>query len=212
MKALLEGLRALGAARLAAMGAVALGMLGMLALMVLHGGTEPMALLYGDLDLRDSAQVVDQLGRQHIPYRVTANGSQILVATDQVADARLALAKVGLPAGGSVGYEIFDRSDGLAATEFQQQINETRALEGEIARTIGVMRGVRAVRVHLVLPRREPFARDRQDAQASVMLTMAGVGRLDREGIQAILNLGAGLAAPEHRHRRFTRRPAGARW
>jgi flagellar M-ring protein FliF len=189
MKALLEGLRALGAARLAAMGAVALGMLGMLALMVLHGGTEPMALLYGDLDLRDSAQVVDQLGRQHIPYRLGANGSQILVAADQVADARLALAKVGLPAGGSVGYEIFDRSDGLAATEFQQQINETRALEGEIARTIGVMQGVRAVRVHLVLPRREPFAQDRQDAQASVMLTMAGVARLDREGIQAILNL-----------------------
>ena len=189
MKALVEGLRALGAARLAAMGAVALGMLGMLALMVLHGGTEPMALLYGDLDLRDSAQVVDQLSRQHIPYRVTANGSQVLVAADQVADARLALAKVGLPAGGSVGYEIFDRSDGLAATEFQQQINETRALEGEIARTIGVMQGVRAVRVHLVLPRREPFAQDRQEAQASVMLTMAGVGRLDREGIQAILNL-----------------------
>ena len=189
MKALVEGLRALGPARLAAMGAVALGMLGMLALMVLHGGTEPTALLYGDLDLRDSAQVVDQLQRQHIPYRVTANGSQILVAADQVADARLSLAKAGLPAGGSVGYEIFDRSDGLAATEFQQQINETRALEGEIARTIGVMQGVRAVRVHLVLPRREPFARDQQDAQASVMLTMTGVARLDREGIQAVVNL-----------------------
>ena len=93
------------------------------------------------------------------------------------------------PSGGSVGYEIFDRSDGLVATEFQQKINETRALEGEIARTIRAMQGIRGVRVHLVLPRREPFARDRQDAQASVMLTMAGVGRLDREGIQAILNL-----------------------
>ena len=108
---------------------------------------------------------------------------------EQVAEARLALAREGLPAGGSVGYEIFDRSDGLAATEFQQKINETRALEGEIARTIRAMHGIRGVRVHLVLPRREPFARDRQDAQASVMLTMAGVGRLDREGIQAILNL-----------------------
>ena len=84
MKALAEGLRALGAARLAAMGAVALGMLGMLALMVLRGGTEPMALLYGDLDLRDSSQVVDQLARQHIPYRIGANGSQILVPADQV--------------------------------------------------------------------------------------------------------------------------------
>ena len=189
MKALVEGLRALGPARLAAMGAVALGMLVMLALMALRGGTEPMALLYGDLDLRDSSQVVDQLARRHIAYRIAGNGSQILVPAESVAEARLALAREGLPAGGSVGYEIFDRSDGLAATEFQQKINETRALEGEIARTIRAMQGIRGVRVHLVLPRREPFARDRQDAQASVMLTMAGVGRLDREGIQAILNL-----------------------
>jgi flagellar M-ring protein FliF len=189
MKALLEGLRALGPARLAAMGAVALGMLGMLALMVLHGGTQPMALLYGDLDLRDSAQVVDQLARRHIQYRIAGNGAQVLVPADQIAEARLDLAREGLPAGGSIGYEIFDRSDGIAATEFQQKINETRALEGEIARTIRAVRGIRAARVHLVLPRREPFARDRQDAQASVMLTMAGAGRLDNQSIQAILNL-----------------------
>lgn len=189
MKALVEGLRALGPARLAAMGAVALGMLGMLALMVLRGGTEPMALLYGDLDLHDSSQVVDQLTRQHFQYRIAGNGSQILVPADQVAQARLALAHEGLPTGGSVGYEIFDRSDGLAATEFQQKINETRALEGEIARTIRAMQGIRAVRVHLVLPHREPFARDQLDAQASVMLTMAGAALLDREGVQAILNL-----------------------
>jgi flagellar M-ring protein FliF len=189
MKTLIDGLRALGPARLAAMGAVALGMLGMLALMVLRGSSEQMALLYGDLDLRDSAQMADQLTRRHIPYRIAVNGTQILVAADQVPDARLALAKEGLPASGSVGYEIFDRGDGLAATEFQQKINETRALEGEIARTLRAMQGVRGVRVHLVLPRREPFARDRQEAQASVMLTTAGVGRLDREGVQAILNL-----------------------
>jgi len=102
MKALLEGLRALGPARLAAMGAVGLGMLGMLALMVLHGGTQPMALLYGDLDLRDSAQVVDQLARRHIQYRIAGNGSQVLVPSDQVAEARLDLAREGLPAGGSI--------------------------------------------------------------------------------------------------------------
>ncbi|HEX4172291.1 MAG TPA: flagellar basal-body MS-ring/collar protein FliF, partial [Acetobacteraceae bacterium] len=189
MKALLDGLRALGPVRLAAMGAVALGMLGILALMVLRGGTQPMALLYGDLDLRDSAQVVDQLARRHIQYRIAGNGSQVLVAADQVAEARLDLAREGLPAGGSIGYEIFDRSDSIAATEFQQKINETRAMEGEIARTIRAIHGIRAVRVHLVLPRREPFARDRQDAQASVMLTMAGGGRLDSQSIQAILNL-----------------------
>ena len=132
---------------------------------------------------------MDQLTRQHIPYRIAANGSQIMVAADQVPEARIALAKEGLPSGGTVGYEIFDRSDGLAATEFQQKINETRAMEGELVRTIRAINGVRAVRVHLVLPQREPFARERQEAQASVMLTMTGVARLDREGIQAILNL-----------------------
>ncbi len=189
MKAALEGLKALGPARLAAMGAVGLGVLGLLAFLVLRGGAEQMALLYGDLDLRDSAQVVEQLGRQHIAYRIAGQGSQILVPVDQVPRARLLLAREGLPTGGSIGYEIFDRGDGLAATQFQQTINETRALEGELARTIRVIDGIRGVRVHLVLPKREPFAREQQDARASVMLTMNGAARLDREGVQAILNL-----------------------
>jgi len=189
VKAALEGLKALGPARLAAMGAVGLGVLGLLAFLVLRGGAEQMALLYGDLDLRDSAQVVEQLGRQHIAYRIAGQGSQILVPVDQVPRARLLLAREGLPTGGSIGYEIFDRGDGLAATQFQQTINETRALEGELARTIRVIDGIRGVRVHLVLPKREPFAREQQDARASVMLTMNGAARLDREGVQAILNL-----------------------
>jgi flagellar M-ring protein FliF len=189
MIALMEGLKALGVARLGAMAAVMLGMLGLFALLALREGSAPMALLYGDLELRDSAQVTEQLARQHIAYRVAGGGTQILVPADLVAEARVGLAKDGLPTGGSVGYEIFDRSDGLAATEFQQQINQTRALEGELARTIRAINGVRAVRVHLVLPRREPFARERQDAQASVLLTMGGAARLDNQGVQAILNL-----------------------
>ena len=189
MTAFLEGLKALGLARLAAMAAVTLGMLALFALLALRGGGEPMALLYGDLDLRDLAQVTEQLARQHIDYRIAGGGTQVLVPADLVAQARVGLAKEGLPTGGSVGYEIFDRSDGLAATEFQQQINQTRALEGELGRTIRAIRGVRAVRVHLVLPRREPFARARLDAQASVLLTMAGAARMDNEGVQAILNL-----------------------
>ena len=189
MKPLLAGLRALGGARLAGVLAVGLGMLGLFALLMLRGGSQPMALLYGDLDLRDSAQVTEQLSRQRIPFRIAGGGSQVLVPADLVAQARVALAMDGLPTGGSVGYEIFDRSDGFAASEFQQHINQTRALEGELARTIRAIHGVRGVRVHLVLPSREPFARDAQAAQASVLLTMAGAARLDREGVQAILNL-----------------------
>ena len=189
MNALLDGLKALGVARLAAMAAVTFGMLGLFGLLALRGGSEPMALLYGDLDLRDAGQVTDQLTRQHIAFRVTGGGTQVQVPADLVAQARVGLAKEGLPAGGSFGFEIFDRSGGLAATEFQQQINQTRALDGKLDRTIRAINGMRALRVHLLLPRREPFARESQDARASVLLTMAGAARLDREGIQAIANL-----------------------
>lgn len=189
MAALFESLKALGTARLVAMGAVALGLLGMLAFLTLRGGGERFALLYADLDLRESGQVIEHLTRQRIPHQIAGQGSQILVPADQVARARIQLARDGLPASGSIGYEIFDRGDGLTTTQFQQKIAETRALEGEIARTIRGLQGVRAARVHLVLPRREPFARERQDAQASVVLTMAGAARLDREAVQSVLNL-----------------------
>ena len=189
MNAVLAGLRGLGPARLGAMAAVSLVLLGLLGWLAMRGGDAPMALLYADLDLREAGQVVDQLDRAKIPRQVDGGGARILVPSDQVARARLLLAKEGLPSGGSIGYEIFDRSDALTATGFQQGISQTRAMEGELARTIRLLQGVRGARVHLVLPRREPFARDRQDAQASVVLTMAGAARLDREGTQAVLNL-----------------------
>ncbi len=190
MKAVLDGLKALGPTRLAAMGAVALGLLALLAMMVLRAGSnDQMVLLYGDLDPRDASQIVEQLNRRHVPYRIAGGGAQILVPADQVPESRMLLAKDGLPSGGSIGYELFDRGDGYLFSAFQQKISETRAMEGELARTIRSIRGIRMARVHLVLPRREPFAREQQEAQASVMLTMAGAQRLDREGTQAILNL-----------------------
>ncbi len=189
MTAVLEGLRALGAGRLVAMAAVAAGVLALLLVLTLRGGTARMGLLYGDLDLREAAQMADMLEHQHIAHQLGAGGSEILVPVEQIAAARLLLARGGLPTGGSIGYEIFDRGDGLLADSFTQRINQTRALEGELARSIQTIRGVRAARVHIVLPHREPFARNQQDAQASVLLTLAGAGRLDREEVQAILNL-----------------------
>ena len=189
MKALLDGLRALGVRKLAALGVVAVLSLGLLGALAFHSAAVPMALLYADLDLREAGQVVDQLDRARIPHEVEAGGARILVPAAQVAQARMLLAKEGLPSGGSVGYEIFDRADGLTANAFQQNLNQSRALEGELARTIRTLQGVRAARVHLVLPRREPFARDKGEAQASVVLTMTGAARLDREGVQAVLNL-----------------------
>jgi flagellar M-ring protein FliF len=194
MQALIQGLRALGPVRLAAMGVVGAAVLGLLAMLAVTAGRQPMAPLYGGLDLNDAAQAAEQLGRQHIPFQLGAGGTAILVPADLVPHARVALAKAGLPSGGSVGYELFDRAAaGLTSTDFEQQIAQTRALEGELARSIRAIAGVRGARVHLVLPRREPFAREQQDARASVLLTMAGATRLDREGVQAVLNLVAAV-------------------
>jgi len=193
LNALTEGFRALGTVRLLAMGAVALCLMVLLGVLALRGSPEQLALLYADLDTREAGQIVDALDRQKVTYQITAGGTQIMVPSAQVAKLRVTLARDGLPSGGSIGYEIFDRGDGLTTSQFQQKIAETRALEGELARTIRVISGVRAARVHLVMPKREPFARERQDAQASVMITMMGTGsRLDREAVQSILNLVAG--------------------
>lgn len=203
MTPLLEGLRALGPARLIAMGVVAVGLLALLGLLAARGGSERMALLYSELDAREAGQIVEVLDRQKVPHQVGAGGTQILVPADQVARLRAVLARDGLPSGGSIGYEIFDRGDGITASQLQQKVAESRALEGELARSIRTISGVRAARVHLVLPRREPFARERQEAQASVMLSTVGAGRLDREAVQVIVNLVAG-AVPGLRPRNIS--------
>ena len=190
MNPFLEGLKTLGPSRLAALAVVTVGMLGLIGLLVTRGGgSEHIALLYADLVPRDAGQIAERLEAQHIPHQANADGTQIMVPTDQVAGARLLLAKDALPSGGSIGYEIFDRGDGFTANQFQENINQLRALEGELARTIRTINGVRDARVNLVLPKREPFSRDRQEAQASVLLTTVGVGRMDRETVQAVVTL-----------------------
>ena len=190
MMPVMDGLRALGVGRLVALAAVGLGMLVMLGLLALRGGTPAQqALLYGDLDLREAAQIADALDRAHIAHQELGSGDRITVPSADVARARLLLAKDGLPSGGSIGYEIFDRGDAMTSSQFQQDINETRAMEGELARSIRMLQGVRGARVHLVLPKRQPFSREVQQAGASVMLTMAGAARLDPQGVQAVLNL-----------------------
>ena len=189
MANLIAQLRALGTVRLAAMGGVAVALLGLLAFLAVRANTPAMALLYGELDTRDAGAVVAALDRQRVTYRLAGGGSQILVPAEDVPRLRLSLAREGLPAGGSIGNEIFDRGESLTTTPFQQDMNRLRALEGELSRSIRTLSGVRNARVHLVLPRREAFSRERAEAQASVLLTMQGAQRLDREGVQSVLHL-----------------------
>lgn len=191
IKATLSGLKTLGLSRLIALGAVGLGLLGLLGVFAMrteHGGD---ALLYRDLDVHEAAQMAEDLDKAHIAHTVSPQGDTIYVAANQVAAARLLLARDSLPSGGSVGYEIFDHSNTMTSTAFEQHIDETRALEGELERSIRLIRGVKNARVHLVLPQREMFATEERPAQASVLLTMNG-GRLDAESTQAILSLVSG--------------------
>src|SRR5579871_4801266 len=144
MKDILNSLRKLGLAPLLTMAGVALGMIAIVAYLGLTGAeTGRMALLYDNLDQHDATQIADQLERRQIPYRLEADGRRIMVPFDQVLGARASLAKDGLPASGTiVGDEIFDRANDLTVTEFEQDVKRTRALEGELERTIEAMYGI----------------------------------------------------------------------
>lgn len=148
-----------------------------------------MVLLYAELDLKDSNQIIAKLDSANVPYKLRANGTQIFVPSDKALRMRMTLAQEGLPRGGSVGYEIFDRSEAVGSSSFVQNINRLRALEGELARTISSMVQVRAARIHLVLPKRQLFAKDKQKASASIVVqTYRGV-RLSSSQVLAIQHL-----------------------
>lgn len=189
MQNILASLKNLGRTRLIALGAAGAVLLGVLGLFVFRGSTQPMALLYGDLDLNEAAQMVEDLSKAHIANKTSADGATIYVPKDKVASARLLLAKDGLPSGGAVGYELFDKSGTLTTTQFEQTINETRAMEGELERSIRLLHGVKNVRVHLVLPHRDLFSTQTSPSQASVVLDIGRGGRMSPDGIQAIQNL-----------------------
>ncbi len=188
MTALFDTLRSLGPARLAILGLVGAATLGFFVFLTGRVASPNMALLYGGLQAQDSGEIVSSLEQLKVPYDVTPDGSRILVPSDQVARLRLAMAEQGLPSGGSVGYEIFDRSEGFGTTRFVQDINHLRALEGELARSIAALGLVDKARVHLVLPRRQLFSREREQPSASIVLSLRG-GELDRRQTLAIQHM-----------------------
>ncbi len=189
MESLRVFVRTLGPVRLAVLGGVAVLLAGFFVWMIARAAQPPMALLFGDLDISEAAKITAQLDAARVPYQLSAGGSAILVATDQVARTRMTLAEQGLPSGGSIGYEIFDGSNALGSTNFQQNINLVRALEGELSRTIRGIADVKAARVHLVLPQRELFSREKPQASASVLLQMRGRNRLTPTQVAAIQQL-----------------------
>ena len=189
METLRNFVRTLGAVRLTVLGGVAFALIGFFVWIIARASVPQQALLYGDLDMADAARVVSQLEASAIPYHLGNGGTSVYVAADQVARTRVALAEHGLPSGGSVGYEIFDAGESLGTTNFQQNLNLVRALEGELGRTIRSIDTVKAARVHLVLPRRELFSREKPEASASVLLQMRGRMRLTPAQVTAVQHL-----------------------
>ena len=189
MNGLTEFVKTLGPARIAAMGAATAILIGFFAFVIMRFSQPTMAPLFTELTLDDSGRIAKELDTQGIPYEFRGDGTTVLVPKTQVTRLRMRLAETGLPRGGSVGYEIFDKSDTLGTTSFVQNVNHLRALEGELSRTIRSLDRVEAARVHLVIPERQLFARDKQEPSAAIVLKLRGA--LDTSQVRAIRHLAA---------------------
>jgi flagellar M-ring protein FliF len=184
VQSLVAFLKGLGAARLAAMVAVTAALIGFFAFVIMRVTTPQLTTLFTDLSTEDSSAIIKDLERQAIPFELRNDGAVIMVPKDKVTRLRMKLAEGGLPKGGGVGYEIFDKSDALGTTSFVQNINHLRALEGELARTVRAIDRIQAARVHLVLPERPLFSRETPEPSASIVVRVRG--SLEPQQIRAI--------------------------
>lgn len=189
MDSFLQTLRNLGPARLAAIGGAAIAIVAVFIFGMSQWSTPNMSLLYSELNPRDGGAIIQQLEAQRIPFKASPDGTRIEVPADQVGRVRMLMASQGLPSGGSVGYEIFDKGEGLGTTSFMQNVQQLRSLEGELARTVQTLQPVQNARIHLVLPKRELFSRQSQTATASVFLKLRPGAQLSREQILGIQTL-----------------------
>jgi flagellar M-ring protein FliF len=172
----------LGARRLALMGGVAVALLAVLAVVSMGNRDGDMGFLYTDLDPSAAQAISQQLQAQNIPFRLSADGTSILAPQDRLAEARMSLATQGL--GGPIGYEVLDSEQPFGLSSERAHLNQTRAIEGEIARSIQTLSSVGAARVHLVIPERTVFGTDSRKASAAV--TLKTRGKLSSETVQAV--------------------------
>jgi len=196
VNSLLETLKQLGPSRLGIMAAILVGLVLFFVFVSFRISAPEMTLLYADLSSTDSGAIAAKLEENTIPYEVSPDGGRIIVPAPEVGRARLLLAEAGLPNGGSLGYEIFDKDSGFGTTNFVQNVNQVRALQGELGRTISSLEAIRSAKVLLVLPQRELFSRESRPPSASVYVGLRPGGQVQREQILAIQSLVAG-AVPD---------------
>ncbi len=145
-------------------------------------------VLFSNINDKDGGAIVAALQQGNVPYRFSEGGHAILVPSQFVHDTRLKLAAQGLPRGGSVGFELME-SQKLGQSQFSEQVTYQRALEGELARTIGTLAAVDGARVHLAIPKQSAFLRDDQKPSASVVLSLLGGRTLSPEQVGGIVHL-----------------------
>lgn len=189
MSNLSDTFKTLGPTRLGMLGGVFVALIAFFIFVSTQVSKQNLALLYSDLSTIDSSAVAAKLEEDKITYEVSPDGTKVMVSENDIGRARMLLAEAGLPNGGSLGYELFDKQGSFGTTSFVQNINKQRALQGELARTISSLEPIRAATVNIVLPERELFSRESTTSTASVTLKLNNGLRLNDKQILGIQNL-----------------------
>jgi flagellar M-ring protein FliF len=180
--------KGLSPGKMVAMAIMVGGTIAGMAFLLTWSNTADMQPLYSNLAPQDAAEIVAKLKQSHIPYQLTMDGSGIRVPADKVYETRLNLASQGLPRGSGVGFEIFDNTK-LGMTDFVQNVNYQRALQGELSRSIDTLMEVESSRVHIVMPSHSLFIEQEEPARASVILKLRPGRYLSQDQIQGIVHL-----------------------
>ena len=189
MNNILQTIKNMSPSKLASIAAIIVFLISFFIYVAVQMSGSDYSVLYTDLDLEDAKQIVAKLDSANVKYKLAKNGTEVLVPDEQVNRMRIETADLALASKGSnVGYEVFDNVDALGSTNFVQNVNLLRALEGELARTIRSVDNIRSARVHLVMPKREIFSREEQTPTASVVIKTKQ-GNLSPQNIQSIQKL-----------------------
>ncbi len=186
---ILQTIKNMSPGRLASIAAIIIFLISFFVYLGIQMNATEYGVLYTDLELEDAKQIVARLDSENVKYKLTKNGTEIMVPVNDVNRMRVNTAELALASkGANVGYEVFDNTDALGSTNFVQNVNLIRALEGELARTIRSVDNIKTARVHLVMPKREMFSREEQIPTASVVIKTRQ-GDLDLAAVQSIQKL-----------------------
>ncbi len=179
-------LQRFGAGRLITMAVISVALMAFFSYIMVRANQPDMALLFSQIEPAEGGRIIERLKAMSVPFEVKGDGTQIYAHANDVASLRMQLANDGMPSGGGVGYEIFDKQDVMGTTNAMLSINQMRALEGELGKSIRTIQGIQAARVHLVVPKRELFSEAKQEPSASVMVRMKGASVLSATQVQSI--------------------------